>query len=432
MDDINNPIPGSSKDFESEEIVEITDDCDLLWLENEFKIGDENNLISKNQNLDGSLEFEMVEINSSPDKNMDSFFEEIKRIDFSQNKNIQINDTLIELLERCNNFIDIVGRNIINLEESMVKVKENIEISKRNATKAYECIEFEKKSMFKIPMQDLKKKANLANFFKINLSNCPLNPHLIELYETGRLILSYNGRFILEECVENNLWNQEFKNKLEKAIHEEVLDKIKTPMLAQHLHLGLDQEKQCNPLTKHKIKLEISDLKRELEIISKTPFQKLVFQFMDSDTKYDWLHIAKVINKPELQCQRYWNLMLKPHISRNKWTNDENNKLIEISKKFNERNWQQIAAELDTNRNELQCFVHYQKYKKLVHKKGKWSKEEDLKLTEFVKANSIGNIINWQKVYFAMRDERRSVDQIYNRCVFNYFYLYLVIISFRF
>lgn len=424
MDDYSNPIPGTSTDFESEEIVD--DDYDFLWLENEFKNDDANKdkktLISEDQNLNNNLDFDMIEIESSPNENIDSFFEEIKRIDFCQNKNLQNNETLKELLERCNSFIDILGRNIVNLEESMVKVQKNIEISKRNATKAHECIEYEKKSMLKIPLNNLKKKANLANYFKINLSNCPLNPHLRELYDTGRLILSYNGRFMLEECVEKNLWNQEFKNKLETAIHEVVLNKIKSPMLEQHLRLCLCEEKESDPLIIQKIKLEKLDIERELKTISKTPFQKLVYQFMDSNFNYDWLHIAQMINKPELQCQRYWNLILKPHISRSKWTNDENNKLIEISKKYKEKNWQQIAVELNTNRNELQCFVHYQKYKKIVYRKGKWSKEEDLKLSEIIKANSISNIINWQKVYFAMRDQGRSVDQIYNRCVnFNSF-----------
>lgn len=417
MDEYGNPIPGSSKEFGNEKIMELPND--LLWLESEFKIIDVDEDMKtstiQDQYLSNIHDIEIDNIEPSPNNSIDNFFEEIKTIDLSENKNVEVNDTYIDLLERCNNFIDILGRNIIYLEEIMSKIQKNIEISKKNATKAYECIEFEKKSMHKISMLNLRKKAHLANFFKIRLSNCPKNYHLFELYENGKLILSYNGRFILEECVEKNLWNQEFKNKLEQAIHEEVLDTIKKPMLKQHSHLGINKEKQSDPLIKHKIKREMLDLEKELDIISKTPFKRLVFQFMDSNTNYDWLHIAKIINKPDLQCQRFWNLMLKPHISRNKWTKNEDNKLVEIVTKYGERNWQQIALELDTNRNELQCFVHYQKHKKKIYKKGKWSKEEDLKLLEIVKENSIGNIINWQKIYFAMRDEGRSVDQIYNR-----------------
>lgn len=432
MDEYGNPIPGSSKEFENKETMKSTAVCDFMWLENEFDNDDDvkenlKNQVNNDDHVNNSSNFKMDNVESSP-INIEDFFEEIKEIDFSQNTNIsQNNNTDSELLERCNNFIDTVGRNIVNLEEMIIEVKRNIEISRKNATKAYNLIRFEKKSMSKTLMRNMTLKAHLANFFKIGLSNCPHSPHLKELYDSGKLILSYNNRFILEECTERNLWDQEFKNKLEKAIHAEVLNKIKTPMLEQHLRLGKDRDVQKDPQIKNKIIQEMLDIEKELDVISKTPFRQLVFQFMDSDTKYDWLQIAKITNKPELQCRRFWNLLLKPYISRAKWTTEEENKLIELAKKYEERNWQQIAYELDTNRNELQCFVHYQKKKKILYKRGKWSAEEDQMLSKMIKRNSIDGIIDWQKVYFAMHDSGRSVDQIYNRYVNLIIYIHLYI-----
>lgn len=415
MDEYGNPIPGTSKEFENDEIIEPTANCDFEWLENEFNY----RLLQDQTSEDKSLsESHNCKIEPSPNDNIEEFFEEIISIDFSENENVQNNETLIELLERCNHFIDIISRNVVSLEEMMIEINKNINISKKNATKANNSIVYEKKSMSKaaIPIT-LKNKAYLANFFKIGLSNCQRNPHLMELYKDDRLILSYNGHFILEECVERNLWNQEFKNKLEQAIQTEVLEKLKKPMLEEYFRLGIEKETQNDPLVKNKIELQISGIEEELDVISKTPFQNLIYRFMDSETKYDWLHIAKMTNKPDLQCHRFWNLMLKPHISRAKWTKHEDDKLIEIATKYGEKNWHQIALDLNTNRNELQCFVHYQKYKKMFNKKGKWSKEEDKKLIEIIKENSVNNIINWQKVYFALHDEGRSVDQIYNRYV---------------
>ncbi|XP_026804272.1 LOW QUALITY PROTEIN: snRNA-activating protein complex subunit 4 [Rhopalosiphum maidis] len=414
MDACGNPIPGSSKEFINIETAESA--YDFTWLENELNNGDANEdlrtpkSIVKSLNKNDSFKFEQIETNP----NIQDFFEEINCIDFNQDI-VQSNYTLTELLEQCNKFIDILGRNIVYLEEMIIEINKNIEISNRNVTKALSCIKFEKKYISKVTMKHMKIKAHLANFFKIGLLNCPRNPHLMELYETERLILSYNGRFILEECVEKNQWNQEFKNKLEKAIHAEVLNKLKIPMLEQHLRLGIDRHKQVDPIMKHKIEIEMLDLEKELDIISKTPFKQLVLQFMDSDAKYDWLHIAKEVDKPDLQCQRFWNLILKPHISRARWTKSEDDRLIEIVAKNEEKNWQKIADELATNRNELQCFVHYQKYKKMLHTKGKWSKQEDLKLIDIIKENSVDNIINWQRVYFAMQDNKRTVDQIYIR-----------------
>lgn len=417
MDEYGNPIPGPSRGFVNEDNMISTVDCDFAWLENEFNNDDIKEVILDSSNGVQNNIYYTNEVEYNQSNNIEDFFEEIKGIDFGKNPTfVQNNDDIFtELLERCNSFIDIVGRNIVSLENMMEEVKNNIEISKKNAFKAHNCICFEKKSMYNTKIAKLKKKAHLANFFKIGLSNCPQNPHLSELYDSGRLILSYNGRFILEECVETNLWNQEFKNKLEQAIHEEVLDKLKIPMLEQHARLGKERERQNDLIIKHKIELEMSNIQKELETISNTPFQRLVFQFMDSNTVYDWLHIAKIIDKPYLQCQRFWNLLLKPYISRDKWTKEEDEKLIEIAKKYGEKNWQQIADELGINRNEIQCFVHFQKYKKMLNKKGKWSKQEDQKLKQIIKENSINNLINWQRVYFAMHDEGRTVDQIYNR-----------------
>jgi len=419
MDACGNPIPGPSNGFVNIENTQSVAAYDFAWLEKEFKDNDSNEddedvkvPTSIVQSLNKNDSYKLSQIETNP--NIQDFFEEINCIDFSQNI-VQSNHTLAELLEQCTKFIDILGRNIVCLEEMTVEINRNIEVSQRNAAKAFSCIKFEKKAISKVTMKNLKIKAHLANYFKIGLSNCPRNPHLSELYETGRLILSCNGRFILEECVERNQWNQEFKNKLEKAIHAEVLNKIKIPMLEQHLRLGVDRDKQSDPNIKHKIEIEMMDLERELDIITKTPFKQLVFQFMDSDSKYDWLHIAKEVDKPDLQCQRFWNLVLKPHISRVKWTKDEDDLLIRIVAKNKEKNWQKITDEMATNRNELQCFVHYQKYRKMIYKKGKWSKQEDQKLLEVIKENSIDNIINWQRVYFAMHDNRRSVDQIYTR-----------------
>ncbi|XP_050543009.1 uncharacterized protein LOC126906433 [Daktulosphaira vitifoliae] len=422
MDEYGNPIPGSSKEYEN--IIASANACDFTWLENEFKQQDSNEdekpdlCIPNNYNNN----FLPQPIEQDTNHKIQDFFEEIKTIDFTQASNTEKLgnlDTRREMLERCISFIDIVHRNIDYLDQIICTINSNIEISKRNATKAHKAIEYERKLLYKTSLSNMKKKAHLAHFFKIGLSNCPLSTHLEGLYEHGKLILSYNGRFILEECVERNLWNQEFKNKLEQVIHLEVLDKIKVPMLAQLSRLRRDLIEQEEETIKNKIQLEIVEIQKELDNITKMPFKRLVFQFMDSDYKYDWLHIAKMTNKPDLQCQRFWNLMLKPHISRAKWTKEEDQRLITLAKKYEEKNWRQIATELDTNRNELQCFVHYQKYKTDLFKKGKWSKEEDKKLIEVIKANSIENMINWQKVYYSLHNSGRSNDQIYNRWMFS-------------
>jgi len=202
MDAYGNPIPGTSKEFVNIETTESTAAYDFSWLENEFNNDDANEdskiqiNIVKNLNKNDSYKFKQIETNP----NIQDFFEKIDCIDFNQYDIEQNKYNFTDLLDQCNKFIDILGRNIVNLEEIMIEIHRNIEISKRNVNKALSCIKFEKKCMSKVEMKNLKLKAHLANFFKIGLVNCPQNPHLKELYETEKLILSYNGRFILEEC----------------------------------------------------------------------------------------------------------------------------------------------------------------------------------------------------------------------------------------
>ncbi len=55
-----------------------------------------------------------------------------------------------------------------------------------------------------------------------------------------------------------------------------------------------------------------------------------------------------------------WKNMLNPSINKQKWSKDEDAKLVELilqSKEF--KDWDLIAAELDNDRTPFQCFHRY-------------------------------------------------------------------------
>lgn len=47
------------------------------------------------------------------------------------------------------------------------------------------------------------------------------------------------------------------------------------------------------------------------------------------------------------ECRLVWVNVCHPRINQNKWTPTENNNLIELARKYKERNWEKIAQEMN-------------------------------------------------------------------------------------
>lgn len=68
---------------------------------------------------------------------------------------------------------------------------------------------------------------------------------------------------------------------------------------------------------------------------------------------------------------------IKSHIpkAKNKFTPEEDQKLLSLTEKYKERNWKKIASYFP-NKNYIQCFSRYKRIKPGI-KRGAWTKEED-------------------------------------------------------
>ena len=80
----------------------------------------------------------------------------------------------------------------------------------------------------------------------------------------------------------------------------------------------------------------------------------------------------------------------------NKWTKEEDEKLIKLAQNFNERKWKEISKSFP-EKNALQCFSRYKRIKPGVNK-GPWKTEEDNKILKLIekfgkKWSKISNII---------------------------------------
>lgn len=78
------------------------------------------------------------------------------------------------------------------------------------------------------------------------------------------------------------------------------------------------------------------------------------------------------------------NISLK-HRKSLKWSEDEDNKLIELVKVYGNKNWKKISECLET-RNPVQCLHRWSKILQPGLVKGPWTVEEDRKLLQWVKS----------------------------------------------
>jgi hypothetical protein len=66
-----------------------------------------------------------------------------------------------------------------------------------------------------------------------------------------------------------------------------------------------------------------------------------------------------------------------------KWTREEDDMLIVLAEKFNEKHWKEIAKRF-SKKNSLQCFSRYKRIRPGIVK-GSWKKDEDLKIMDLVR-----------------------------------------------
>ena len=75
-----------------------------------------------------------------------------------------------------------------------------------------------------------------------------------------------------------------------------------------------------------------------------------------------------------------------------KWTREEDELLIRLAEKYNEKHWKEISKKF-AKKNSLQCFSRYKRIRPGIVK-GSWKKEEDHAIVELV--NKYGK--SWSKI----------------------------------
>lgn len=140
------------------------------------------------------------------------------------------------------------------------------------------------------------------------------------------------------------------------------------------------------------VKYEASDAKQVAES-GRELFEEMTASFADvalqSKGEKDELVVPSFENVDELAAR-------KPGVIPKMWTPEEDLVLRAAVEKFGEKNWREIAEELD-GRNHLQCLQRWKKALRPGLVKGHWSKDEDQYLLRLMNDYAKGKW-NWAKI----------------------------------
>lgn len=148
-------------------------------------------------------------------------------------------------------------------------------------------------------------------------------------------------------------WNKIEEEILLKEVKRQHKIKQNRPLIDQLEEL---LEKKCKT---EKEKLKINELNTKLNEIQIAEEPERFSQ------EIDWLAIAKHLpethkSRSAEDCELYYNNFLHHSINHKPWTEEEDVKLLELVKKFNENKWELIAKNLNTGRLAWQCCARFQ------------------------------------------------------------------------
>ncbi|XP_046552598.1 snRNA-activating protein complex subunit 4-like isoform X2 [Haliotis rubra] len=209
-------------------------------------------------------------------------------------------------------------------------------------------------------------------------------------------------------------WLNRDRKKLYEAIAEDALQQLLQPLMVRQ-ELEQDKLERSTGKEAAAIRARIAAIEEDMAQKRKTSRLDLI---KNVDTaKTDWMKISNIAyggRKTWQDCQMMWNNVLSPKVNRGKWEPEEEKQLVELCRINKGKNWEKVAADLQTGRTAFQCLQHFQMNLNPENCNRPWTNEEDGKLLMVV--NDIrhsGHRLLWSKVSSYM--ENRSGTQCFCR-----------------
>ena len=133
----------------------------------------------------------------------------------------------------------------------------------------------------------------------------------------------------------------------------------------------------------------------------------------------NWSQIASYVGngRTRSQCSQRWIRVLDPKISKTKWTQEEEKKLLKLVAKYGEKNWMRVSNSLG-NRSDVQCRYRYNQLKRKHHNLSIPKSDDEMTTdstpvqTSFVdqtnnsifQSNNINNVLPYQNIFQTYND----------------------------
>eukprot|EP01118_Nematostelium_gracile_P009440 TRINITY_DN3185_c0_g1_i2.p1 TRINITY_DN3185_c0_g1~~TRINITY_DN3185_c0_g1_i2.p1 ORF type:complete len:485 (-),score=120.92 TRINITY_DN3185_c0_g1_i2:448-1902(-) len=186
-------------------------------------------------------------------------------------------------------------------------------------------------------------------------------------------------------------WTQEDVDNLTKGVVNQNLERMVEDLKKQY----------ANDTT-------LKEFTDAIAALKKTPDEEIA---RDCST-VDWERLAEIHcpGRTGMECKLRWTCHESPTINYDDWTNEEEQKLLDVIKVYKGNQWNAIAKELGTNRTAIQCLQKFQRELNPAMIKGRWTEEEDAALVNAVK--QFGDK-NWSEVAHCI--EGRTGQQCLHR-----------------
>ncbi|GFR15127.1 transcriptional activator Myb [Trichonephila clavata] len=219
-------------------------------------------------------------------------------------------------------------------------------------------------------------------------------------------------------------WTVKENENLREGVYASALKYILNPrrIRLEYLKSKLSGE-YIQEYEKKVLEEEIANVERDIQNESDRPHEEIISEAKDH---IDWLDVSAHLDgsRDYNACETMWNNYASIFVNKEPFSPEEDAELQQLAQEHNERNWDSIAAKLQTGRSAFQCFQRYQSHLNRSLLRKLWTPEEDAKMLKVIETYRVGKFIPWnivcnflenRNVARAMTRYERVLDKEINR-----------------
>ncbi|KAK2838235.1 hypothetical protein Q5P01_015447 [Channa striata] len=207
-------------------------------------------------------------------------------------------------------------------------------------------------------------------------------------------------------------WESWQKTLLIHSVSRDSLRRLMQPKLSRLDYLS-QKLSSVGEADRQQLREQIHSLEIEIDLLRAKKEEEMIGGRYE---EHDWQKISNIDfegTRDADDIQRFWQNYLHPSINKARWSPEEVQKLKEVSRKYEERRWEDIAQELGTGRTAFMCLQTFQRFVSDSLRRRTWTPDEDSLLRELVDKMRIGNFIPYTQMSYFM--EGRDPAQLIYR-----------------